>query len=121
MLTESENLKYQLESLASYEPSDLDNPEFDVGYEDNNSNECFATVCCIDVAKRALERINELEQKELTNDVLVMSNARRLIKAHKATSNARLCMELFGTGYGTARDYCRKLKLDPDSNLTPFK
>ena len=61
MLTKSEDLKYQLESLASYEPSDIDNPEFEVGYEDNNGNEGFATVCCVDVAKRALERIKELE------------------------------------------------------------
>ena len=69
----------------------------------------------------ALEAIKELEQKELDNDVLVMCNARRLIKAHKSTSNARLCMELFGTGHGTARNYCRKLNFDPDSNLTPQK
>jgi len=71
--------------------------------------------------KAALEAIIELEKKEINNDLLVMSNARRLIKAHKSTSNAKLLMELFGTGYGSARDYCRKLKLDPDSNLTPFK
>ncbi len=68
--------------------------------------------------KLALEAIKELEQKELDNDLLVMYNARRLIKAHKSTSNARLCMELFGTGHGTARDYCRKMNLDPDSNIT---
>ncbi|QDP67499.1 MAG: hypothetical protein Unbinned5350contig1004_6 [Prokaryotic dsDNA virus sp.] len=68
----------------------------------------------------ALEAIKELELKELNNDLLVMANARQLIKAHKSTSNARLCMELFGTGYGTARDYCRKLNLEPDSNSTPF-
>ncbi len=61
MLTKSEDLKYQLESLASYEPSDIDNPEFEVGYGDINGNEGFATVCCVDVAKRALEHIKELE------------------------------------------------------------
>lgn len=61
MLTESENLKYQLESLASYEPSDIDNPEFEVGYEAEDGTEGFATVCCINVAKQALDRINNLE------------------------------------------------------------
>lgn len=63
MLTNSENLKYQLESLTSYEPSDIGNPEFEVGYEDESGNEGFATVCCVDVAKRALDRITELEQE----------------------------------------------------------
>lgn len=61
MLTKNENLKYQLETLSTYEPSDVDNPEFDVAYEDGDGNEGFSTVCCIDVAKRALERITELE------------------------------------------------------------
>jgi hypothetical protein len=60
-LTKTENLKYQLEALASYEPADIDNPEFEVGYEDEGGNEGFATVCCVDVATRALERIKELE------------------------------------------------------------
>lgn len=51
---------------------------------------------------------------------LVMANARRLIKANKSTSNSRLYSELFGTGYGTARKYCCKLGLDPDSNVTNY-
>lgn len=63
MLTESENLKYQLETLANYEPSDIDNPEFEVGYEDESGKEGFATVCCIDIAKSSLYRIKELEQQ----------------------------------------------------------
>jgi hypothetical protein len=63
MLTKSEDLKYQLETLASYEPNDIDNPEFEVAYEDSECNEGFATVCCIDVAKRAFDRITELESQ----------------------------------------------------------
>lgn len=63
MLTKSENLKYQLQSLASYEPDDLANPEFDVGYKDEHGNEGFEVVCCVDVAERALERIKMLESK----------------------------------------------------------
>ena len=63
MLTKSENLKYQLDTLASYEPADLDNPEFDVCYEDGSGNEGFATVCCVDIARSSLERIKELEQQ----------------------------------------------------------
>ena len=51
---------------------------------------------------------------------LVMANARRLILRKRITSNARLYMELFGTGYGTARDCCRQLGLDPDTNETCY-
>ena len=61
-MNKSENLKYQLESLASYEPSDLDNPEFEVGYQDDVGNEGFATVCCVDIAQKALDKINSLEK-----------------------------------------------------------
>ena len=61
MLNEKENLKYQLETLASYEPADLDNPEFEVAYENESGCEGFATVCCIDLAQRGLARIKELE------------------------------------------------------------
>ena len=60
-LNENENIIYQLETLATYEPADLDHPEFDVCYEDGNGNEGFATVCCIDLAQRVLELIKKLE------------------------------------------------------------
>ena len=54
-------------------------------------------------------------------DATVMSNARRLIKAKKVTSNGRLYMELFGTGLTTARICCiNNLGLDPDSNITSY-
>tara|TARA_Y100000310_G_C20693205_1_gene823751 strand:- start:1757 stop:2071 length:315 start_codon:yes stop_codon:yes gene_type:complete len=59
-----------------------------------------------------------IEKEEVNNDILVMANARRLIKAHKRTSNARLCMELFGTGFTSATRYCREMGFDPDSNET---
>ncbi len=64
--------------------------------------------------------IDELKANELKSDLLVMCNARRLIKAHKRTSNGRLASELFGMGCGSGRDYCRKLNLDPDSNETNY-
>ena len=64
--------------------------------------------------------IVELWESELRNDRYVMYRARGLIKAHKSTSNARLCKDLFGTGMGTARDRCREMDLDPDSNETPY-
>jgi len=51
---------------------------------------------------------------------LVMSNARRLIKARKKTCNARLYSELFGSGGGTAIKVCRELGLDPDGNQTCY-
>jgi len=60
-LSKPENLKYQLETLSSYEPADIDHPAFDVAYEGSGGNEGFATVCCIDVGKRSLKRINDLE------------------------------------------------------------
>jgi len=63
-LTKNENIIYQLETLASYEPDDLDYPEFEVGYEDSNGNEGFAAICCIDLAKRLLILIKELENKD---------------------------------------------------------
>ena len=57
----------------------------------------------------------------LERDALVMANARRLIKRKKATSNARLYMELFGAGQTAARVLCANtLGIDPDSNQTYF-
>lgn len=53
-------------------------------------------------------------------DALIMANARRLIKAHKRTSNGRLYMELFGTGFTTARIICNQMGLDPESNVTSY-
>lgn len=61
-----------------------------------------------------------VEKEELNNDRLVMANARRLIKAHKRTSNARLCMELFGTGFTSATRYCLDMGFNPDSNETKY-
>lgn len=66
----------------------------------------------------AVKREWQVETK--TNHALVLVNARRLIKAHKSTSNGRLCSEIFGMGCGTGRQYCRELGLDPDSNETNF-
>ncbi len=64
---------------------------------------------------------NEVERVVmLKRDALIMANARRLIKAHKRTSNGRLYSELFGTGSGTGRQGARELGLDPDSNVTSY-
>ena len=60
-MNKNKTLKYELETLASYTPEDLDYPVFEVGYEDDQGNEGFATTCCIDVAERSLSRIRELE------------------------------------------------------------
>jgi len=56
----------------------------------------------------------------LERDALILANARRLIKAHKRTSNQALYMELFGTGFGTAGHRCRKLGCDPSSNESDY-
>lgn len=66
------------------------------------------------------ETIEKLKRDELEIDLRVMINARKLIKAHKRTSNGRLCSELWGLGSGSGREYCRKLNLDPGSNETPY-
>ncbi|QDP52101.1 MAG: hypothetical protein Unbinned706contig1000_45 [Prokaryotic dsDNA virus sp.] len=63
-LTNEENIIYQLETLASYDPSDIDNPEFEVAYEMPTGEESFATVCCTDLAVRALKLIRSIESKE---------------------------------------------------------
>ena len=63
MLDDNNNLKYQLETLASFEPEDIDRPEFEVGYESNEGAEGFATICCIELAQRSLERIVQLERE----------------------------------------------------------
>jgi hypothetical protein len=64
---------------------------------------------------------NEVERVVmLQRDALIMANARRLIKAHKRTSNGRLYSEIFGTGSGTGRQCARELGLDPDSNVTSY-
>jgi len=60
----------------------------------------------------------KIEQKK--RDALIMARARGMIKAHKSTSNGRLCSDVFGLGCGTGRDYCRELGLDPDSNETVY-
>ena len=60
-LNKNQNLLYQLETLASYAPSDLDYPEMEVGYEHENGADWFQTVCLIEVGKKALARIVELE------------------------------------------------------------
>lgn len=79
-----------------------------------------------------LVRQNELLQRQ--NDELVarvgrleraeahywwklgMANARRLIKAHKSTSNQALMANLFGMGFGSAGRRCRDIGLEPSSN-----
>jgi hypothetical protein len=58
-----ENIKYQLETLGTYEPDDIDNPEFEVAYEDDQGNEGFATVSCIDLASESLTLINAMESR----------------------------------------------------------
>lgn len=80
------------------------------------SEDGVANACISDAA----DLIEKQEADWLKENALVMANARRLIKRNKSTSNGRLFSELFGTGQGTARNWCRKLGLDPDSNVTNY-
>ena len=60
-------------------------------------------------------------RESLSRDARVMASARKMMKKKKATSNARLYMELFGTGMTTSCNACRlDLGLDPDSNETCY-
>ena len=63
---------------------------------------------------------DEFNEHGKRTQAIVMSNARRLIKANKITSNTRLYSELYGTGSGTAYTRCRFIGLDPDSNVTDY-
>ena len=68
-----------------------------------------------------LTRLLAIEAAAKERDAIVMANARRLIKAKNLTSNGRLYMELFGTGFGTARSRCVKdLGISPESNKTSY-
>lgn len=60
IMTKDENIIYQLETLASYDPKDLDSPEFEVAYESSCGTEQFSTVCCVELAKKAIELIERL-------------------------------------------------------------
>ena len=62
-MTTSEDLIYQLQTLASHEPEDLDNPEVEVAYENDAGAEGFLTVCCIDLAARVLVELEAKEQR----------------------------------------------------------
>ncbi len=62
-LTNNENVVYQLETLSTYEPTDIDHPEFEVAYEMPTGEEIFSSVCCVDLAKRSLKLIQELEEE----------------------------------------------------------
>lgn len=62
-LTKTEDLKYQLQTLTTYTPEDLDYPNFEVSYETTEGEEGFLTVCCINLATRTLSYIEELEAK----------------------------------------------------------
>ncbi len=92
-MDKNENLKYQLETLASYLPEDLDNPEFEVAYETESGCEGFNAVCCIDVAARSLERIKALEYQLDDMQICLRHKAGLLASREKALEerDAKYC------------------------------
>lgn len=60
-LTKNEDLKYQLQTLASYEKDMLEDPEIEVYYEDKNGMEGAVSVELMGLGDRALKRIEALE------------------------------------------------------------
>ena len=81
-LNKNENILYQLETLASYEPADIDNPEFDVGYESESGAEGFATVCCIKLASQSLELIEQYK-KAAASSLLALRHMESESRGHK--------------------------------------
>ena len=62
-LTDDEDLKYQLQTLATYSKDDLESHEIEVHYEDMNGHEGSSDVCLIDLGHRAFQRIEFLENE----------------------------------------------------------
>ncbi len=82
ILTKNENIVYQLETLASYEPEDLDNPEFEVAYESLDGSEPFATVCCVKLASQLLELIRQYKEA-VASSLLALRHMEHESKGHK--------------------------------------
>jgi len=61
-ISKEEDLKYQLMEFSNSDPSDLDTT-FEVCYETANGGEAWVSVCAIELAERALKRIEELENE----------------------------------------------------------
>ena len=64
-MNKNDNLKYQLTELAISDRDNLDYPEIEVFYEDIGGCDGSATGCLIDLGRRALARIEELEIAKL--------------------------------------------------------
>lgn len=105
-MIEQEDLLYKLETLASYDKEDLDYPEFDVVYEDQNGGEHWTTVCCIELAKQAEERIKSLE-KQLQKAIIQRDESYRqedlLLEENKELRRKRFSS--FNTEAGEDSDY----------------
>lgn len=56
---------------------------------------------------------------ELKDAALILANVRLNIKRTRMT-NAELYMNTFATGFGTARERCLELGLNPDDNITSY-
>ena len=63
VFTPEENLKYQLETLASYDKCDIDDHLFEVMYENGDGFEMSSSVSVVDIASEAVRRIENLEAK----------------------------------------------------------
>ena len=94
-LTKDENIIYQLETLSTYEPVDLDYPEFDVLYENKDGSEGFATVCCVDLAASTLELINRLKAA-CESSITALEYMEHESKGHKSPfdPNKLVCYKL---------------------------
>lgn len=60
------------------------------------------------------------DKEQIKRDALILANSRRVHRAPKSRSNAGLYMDIFGTGFTTARHRCVQLGLDPDGNETRY-
>jgi hypothetical protein len=64
----NDEIKYQLETLATYEKQDIESCEIEVCYENSHGLEGFITVDVTELARIALERIIDLENHILVDE-----------------------------------------------------
>jgi|GEM_PF-1616506 len=70
-MDKNEILDMELHTLSTTDKQDIECHEFDVYVEDEQGREGSYSACIVDVAERALARIEELESKLKTNtDIL---------------------------------------------------
>ena len=65
MLTiDQDNLLYKLESLAGYEPDEIDDDDFDLGFQTSEGCDSTSTESIVDIANQAVILIRQLSENK---------------------------------------------------------